>query len=156
MKKILLSLLLCLALPCTVAAAPPAEVSPLNLAGLTELLAQNKGKVVLLNFFATWCPPCRAEIPELVGVHKKMDGKDVLIIGLSVDEKTDVLPGFMEKMKMEYPVYLAGRDIVRAFQVRTIPHNAFYGKDGTLVISEPGLADAHILETTIGKLLEQK
>ena len=87
MKKVLLPLLLCLLLPCSALAAAADAVPKLNLSGLTDLLAKNKGKVVMLNFFATWCPPCRMEIPELVKMHKKYEGKDVVIISLSVDEK---------------------------------------------------------------------
>mgnify|MGYP001298537547 CR=1 FL=1 len=83
MKKIFLPLLLCLLLPC----AAWAETLPsLNLAGLTDLLAKNKGKVVMLNFFATWCPPCRVEIPELIKTSKAYADKGVVIISLSVDE----------------------------------------------------------------------
>lgn len=153
MKKVLLPLLLCLLLPCSALAAAADAVPKLNLSGLTDLLAKNKGKVVMLNFFATWCPPCRMEIPELVKMHKKYEGKDVVIISLSVDEKPEVVPPFVRSMGMDYPVYMAGRDITRAFQVSSIPHNAFYSKDGQLVLFEPGVADGEIMEMVFKKLL---
>ena len=130
MKKVILALLLCLALPCSALAAP--SVPTLNLAGLTDMLAKNKGKVIMLNFFATWCPPCRVEIPELVSVRKKYAEKDVLIVSLSLDEDAKVVPPFVEKMKMTYPVYMADREIAKAFKISQIPHNAFYSKDGPL------------------------
>lgn len=153
MKKILLPLLLCLLLPC---AAFADALPSLNLAGLTDLLAKNKGKVVVLNFFATWCPPCRVEIPDLVAVNKKYADKDVVIIGLSVDENTAPVAPFVKKMKMDYPVYLADRSIALAYRVSSIPHNAFYDRSGQLVLSEPGMADAEMLEMVINKLLDQK
>lgn len=154
MKKVILALLLCLALPCSTLAAP--SVPALNLAGLTDMLAKNKGKVIMLNFFATWCPPCRVEIPELVSVRKKYAEKDVLIISLSLDEDAKVVPPFVEKMKMTYPVFMADRDIAKAFKISQIPHNAFYSRDGQLTLSEPGMADAEMVEMVIKKLLEQK
>ena len=163
MKKIILPLLLCLLLPCAAfAAAPVASSAPsssvpsLNLAGLMDLLAKNKGKVVMLNFFATWCPPCRVEVPDLVAVNKKYADKGVLIISLSVDEDSKVVAPFMKTMNMDYPVYMAGRDITKAFQVSSIPHNVFYAKSGQRVISEPGIADTEMLEMVFNKLLEQK
>ena len=163
MKKIILPLLLCLLLPCAAFAAAPvtssapsSSVPSLNLAGLMDLLAKNKGKVVMLNFFATWCPPCQVEVPDLVAVNKKYAGKDVLIVSLSVDEDSKVVVPFMKKMNMDYPVYMAGRDITKAFQVSSIPHNVFYAKDGQRVISEPGIADTEMIEMVFKKLLEQK
>lgn len=94
MKKIFLPLLLCLLLPC----AAWAETLPsLNLAGLTDLLAKNKGKVVMLNFFATWCPPCRVEIPELIKTSKAYADKGVVIISLSVDEDPAPVLPFVKK-----------------------------------------------------------
>ena len=154
MKKVILALLLCLALPCSSMAAP--SVPSLNLVGLTDMLAKNKGKVIMLNFFATWCPPCRVEIPELVNVRKKYAEKDVLIISLSLDEDAKVVPPFVEKMKMTYPVFMADRDIAKAFKITQIPHNAFYSRDGQLILSEPGMADAEMVEMVFKKLLEQK
>ena len=154
MKKVILALLLCLALPCSSLAAP--SVPSLNLVGLTDMLAKNKGKVIMLNFFATWCPPCRVEIPELVSVRKKYAEKDVLIISLSLDEDAKVVPPFVEKMKMTYPVFMADRDIAKAFKISQIPHNAFYSSDGQLILSEPGMADAEMVEMVFKKLLEQK
>ena len=154
MKKVILALLLCLALPCSSMAAP--SVPSLNLVGLTDMLAKNKGKVIMLNFFATWCPPCRVEIPELVNVRKKYAEKDVLIVSLSLDEDAKVVPPFVEKMKMTYPVFVADREVARAFKISQIPHNAFYSKDGQLILSEPGMADAEMVEMVFKKLLDQK
>ena len=163
MKKIILPLLLCLLLPCAAFAAAPAtssapssSVPSLNLAGLMDLLAKNKGKVIMLNFFATWCPPCQVEVPDLVAVNKKYADKGVLIVSLSVDEDSKVVVPFMKKMNMNYPVYMAGRDITSAFQVSSIPHNVFYAKSGQRVISEPGIADTEMMEMVFNKLLEQK
>ena len=145
MKKVLLPLLLCLLLPCSALAAAADAVPKLNLSGLTDLLAKNKGKVVMLNFFATWCPPCRMEIPELVKMHKKYEGKDVVIISLSVDEKPEVKPPFVRSMGMDqFCAVTVGRDITRAFQVSSIPTMLFTAKTVSWCF-RAGVADGEIM-----------
>ena len=89
-------------------------------------------------------------------MRKKYAEKDVLIVSLSLDEDAKVVPPFVEKMKMTYPVYTVDRDVAKAFRVSQIPHNAFYSRDGQLILSEPGMADAEMVEMVFKKLLEQK
>lgn len=149
MRKALLPLLLLLALPFYACAA---EIPTLDKAGLDDILAKNKGKVIMLNFFATWCPPCRAEIPELVKTRKTFPEDKLLIVGLSVDEKADVLPPFIEKTGIDYPVFLADRSVSSAYNVTSVPHNAFIAPDGSLVISEPGMAEAKLLDQVVNDL----
>lgn len=153
MKKMLIPLLLCLLLPC---AALAESLPTLNLPSLMDLLVKNKGKVVVINFFATWCPPCRIEIPELITVMHKMAGKDVVFYSFSVDEKAELVPPYVKKMKMDYPVYLVAPEVARAYRVSSIPHNVIYDKTGALVFSQPGVAEADSLEEFINHLLSQK
>jgi peroxiredoxin len=79
-----------------------------NLSGEKLILKQLKGKVVLLDFWATWCPPCRASIPELVKLQDKYRDKGVVIIGVSLDDaiKTDndYLRKFCDKLNINYHV----------------------------------------------------
>ncbi len=151
MKKYILSFLFLL-----VGAVPvmASSVPTLDMAGLTNMLLQNRGKVVLLNFFATWCPPCRMEIPELVDLSRKYKSEDVLVISLSVDEQPDVVPPFIKKMHMNFPVYMAGKDLVRAFRVMSIPHNALYDRNGKRVFSEEGMLDAETVSAMLNELLQ--
>ena len=84
MKKIFLAVLLfCLCLPVPVHAEQP---QTMDVNGLTSFLTRNKGKVVLVNFFATWCPPCREEIPALIKLNREYRDRGVVIIGLSCDD----------------------------------------------------------------------
>ena len=151
MNKYILSILLLLVSTVPVMAS---SVPTLDMAGLTSMLLQNRGKVVLLNFFATWCPPCRMEIPELVDVSRKYKSEDVLVISLSVDEQPDVVPPFIKKMHMNFPVYMAGKDLVRAFRVMSIPHNALYDRNGKRVFSEEGMLDAETVSAMLSELLK--
>lgn len=153
MKRFILPLLLLtLFLPCL---AQAQEYKTVGLKDLTSIVAQNKGKVVMLNFFATWCPPCREEIPDLVSLAPKYEGK-VVIVGLSVDEDASTLPAFLKRLTVDYPVYRASEDVIRAFNVRTIPHNVFYGKNGRLALMGSGMVSKKELTEIFDSLGEQK
>ena len=154
MRKIILGLVLCLSL-CWVALAQADTLETMHIKDVNELIQKNNGKVVLLNFFATWCPPCREEIPELVKASRTYKGKKVAIIGLSVDDsknKAQVL-SFVGKMKVPYPVYMAGKDLLLRFGIDSIPHNVFYDRTGKMVISQPGQCDAEDIKLVIEDLL---
>jgi thiol-disulfide isomerase/thioredoxin len=148
-KKILLLILLVL-MPCRVPAQPPDK---LNLRGFTDILTQNKGKVIAINFFATWCPPCRVEIPDFSRAAEEYAGKEIVFIGLSVDEDPGKVEEFVKKMEIRYPIYIAERDITGAYRVNSIPHNAFYSSKGQLMISEPGILDSATIKLVVDKLL---
>lgn len=150
MKKIFACLCLFVCLPVFAAAA---EVGDIDQAGLAKLIKENSGKVVVLNFFATWCPPCRVEMPELVKLRKAFPEKELLLIGLSVDETRAPVPSFVEKAGVNYPVYMAAKDITNLYDINSVPHNAFFNPQGQLVYSEPGLADLEVLTVTINELL---
>ncbi|MDR2745322.1 MAG: TlpA family protein disulfide reductase [Desulfovibrio sp.] len=151
MKNFFLFFIFSLLMPCAALALPPAGLDLNSLAGM---LAKNRGKVIAINFFATWCPPCRAEIPEISRAVHEYAGKEVVFIGLSLDEDPDKVESFVKNMGINYPVYMAGRDITGAYRVSSIPHNAFYSKKGMLMISKPGILDNTTLKMVINKLLE--
>lgn len=149
MKNLALMFLLLMALPLAALAAEPAG---LDNTGLQKLINDNKGKVIMLNFFATWCPPCRAEIPQLIKLRQDFPKDKLLIIGLSVDDKAATVAPFIKSTGIDYPVYMADRSITDAFNISSVPHNAFFAKNGELVISEPGLAEAKVLDQVVGDL----
>lgn len=148
MKKIL-CLLLFLFLPFTALAAEPPS---LDNAALQSMIKQNRGTVIMLNFFATWCPPCRKEIPELIALRKKFTDKKLLLIGLSVDENAAPVEPFVEKYGINYPVFMAQRSVTDAYNVSSVPHNVFIAPTGELVISEPGMADSSVLDKVVSDL----
>ena len=151
MKRLSLALLFVLLLP---ALASAASLESLDRKGLDDLLSSHKGKAVMLNFFATWCPPCRMEIPDLVKIHEKYADKGVVIIGLSVDEDKNAVPGFLQKLGVKYPVYMAGSSITRAFGISSIPFNVFVDKKGDVVLAGTGLVEHKDLVEIFDKLLE--
>lgn len=156
MIRIALALLFCLLLPISALAQGESSLRPIDQAGLKTLLEKNQGKVVMLNFFATWCPPCRKEVPELVKVRKAYPESDFLLLGLSVDEDTAPVAPFIKRTGIDYPVYLVGRDVTDVFRVTSVPHNVFIARDGRVIISEPGLADANVIRQVVDDLLKKK
>jgi thiol-disulfide isomerase/thioredoxin len=130
---------------------PPFLVTDLK--GESISTAALKGKVVIVNFWATWCPPCRAEIPELVELQTKY--KDRLqVIGVSVDE--DASPqevnAFAAKAGINYPVVM-GKDIVKEYGgVPALPTSFMVNKDGGVVQKHVGLLQRDEVETEIRAL----
>lgn len=130
------------------------DIQSLNLKGLGSLLEANRGKIVLVNFFATWCPPCRIEIGDLVKIQEKYKN-ELQIVGLSVDTDSAKIPPFVSKMGIGYQVFQATNEVPLAYGVSSIPHNVFYGKNGEILASAPGLVDGAVLEKILGHLLTE-
>ena len=150
----IVSLLVCLCLLLPLGAVAQ-EVPNLDMEGLRNLLAQHKGRVVMLNFFATWCPPCRAEIAEIGRIYPDYEKKGVSLVGLSVDDDRSKVAPFATKLGISWPVYAVGADVAKAYQIFSIPHNAIYDREGKLVLSEAGVADEQGLRSMFDKLLKK-
>jgi cytochrome c biogenesis protein CcmG/thiol:disulfide interchange protein DsbE len=133
---------------------PAPDFKLTGLDGKPLTLAGSKGKVTLLNFWATWCGPCRAEIPDLVELQNKY--KDRLqILGLVVDDDDqDAIREFAEKFGINYPVAIAGNDI--RFQyggIAALPTSFVLDAEGRIVQKHEGLRDPVLYETEIRSLL---
>jgi len=99
--------------------------------------AQFKGKVLVLDFWATWCGPCRSEIPGYVGLQKKYGPEGLAIVGVSLDEegpgRAELVRKFMHKLEMNYTVVFASDDTVGAFGgIDAIPTTFLIDRDGNI------------------------
>jgi thiol-disulfide isomerase/thioredoxin len=99
-------------------------------------LAKLKGKVVLIDFWATWCGPCVAEVPNVVDTYNRFHDKGFEIIGISLDHDKDALAGFIRDHGMVWPQYFDGKgwdnDIARKHGVRSIPAMWLVDKEGNI------------------------
>jgi cytochrome c biogenesis protein CcmG/thiol:disulfide interchange protein DsbE len=106
-----------------------------DLKGRNVSLSHYKGHVVLLDFWATWCPPCQATIPELVSVEQKYRGKGVVVLGIAIDDGGDVamrLSAFSKDHGMNYPVLLGSDAIEDRYNIRSIPTMFLIDKSGKI------------------------
>ncbi len=115
-----------------------------------------KNKVILVTFFATWCPPCRQEIPTLIELYKEYGPKGFVVIGLSVDEGgPKVVARLVEQEKINYPVLMADRATARAFGgIAGIPTSFLVNRKGHVVKKYPGYVPHGLLARDVEEILE--
>ncbi len=110
-----------------------ADFSLKDLSGKTWKFSDLRGKVVLVNFWATWCPPCRKEMPDLETLYQELAPRGLVILGISDEEASKVQP-FIRERRVSFPILLdPGRTVNEAFIVEGIPKSFVYDRDGKLV-----------------------
>jgi thiol-disulfide isomerase/thioredoxin len=123
-------------------------------------LAKYRGKVILLNFWATWCPPCRMEIPELVKLYKKYRPLGVRFIVLSVQfqehRSQEYFENFIKKYSMNFPVGLASPKTLMDYQINPIPTTFLIDKNGKIALTMVGRQPLHQFEQGLNELLSEK
>ena len=143
-------------------AALDSKLEPLDEAGLPKLLAANKGKAVLLNFWATWCEPCRAEMPALAKMDARLKSKGLAFFTISADEPEDEsrAVAFLKTAGVSGPAYLkqAKNDekFINSIEPKwsgALPAIFLYDKTGKKVKSFIGESDLKAVEAEIRKLL---
>lgn len=105
-----------------------------DLQGKSWTLKDLKGKVVLVNFWATWCPPCQKEMPDLEALYSRYKDQGFVILAISEDEETNKVSPFIAEHKISYPILLdLGQKVNNLFQVEGIPKSFVYDREGKLV-----------------------
>jgi cytochrome c biogenesis protein CcmG/thiol:disulfide interchange protein DsbE len=133
--------------------APEWHLADLN--GKTVNLSDFKGKVVVLNFWATWCPPCRNEIPTFVALQKQYADKGLVIIGASLDQGgSKTVKPFVEKLGINYSVVLADQKAIDAYGgVQVVPTTFVIDRQGNIAAEYAGDTDRDVFEREIKSLL---
>jgi len=138
-----------------------------NMAGEEVSLADYRGKVLLVNVWATWCPPCKAEMPSMQRLYDELDDPDFEILAVSVDApqgETDSLgrPGgdlgaFAEEYELTFPIlHNPSGSILRTYQTTGVPESFIIGRDGVIYkkVAGPTDWDAAVNQELIRRLLE--
>ncbi|KGK88617.1 TlpA disulfide reductase family protein [Clostridium sp. HMP27] len=114
-----------------------------DLTGKEVSLSDYKGKKVFLNFWATWCPPCKAEMPEMEMLYQETKNSDLVILAVNLDEERNTVQKFINSNKYDFPVLLdTGNIVASQYEVVSIPTSFFIDKEGNIV-------DKHIGAMTI-------
>ena len=130
-----------------------------DLAGQQQDMAQWRGKVVIVNFWATWCAPCREEIPAFVKLQAKYGPRGAQFVGIAIDQP-DKVAAFARDFGMNYAILLGGIDTVdmtrhAGNRIGALPFTVILGRDGRIVSSELGKAKEADLERLLQKQLQR-
>jgi thiol-disulfide isomerase/thioredoxin len=113
-----------------------------NINGETVSVSDLKGKVVIMNFWATWCPPCIAEMPSLQKLHEDLQSeKDIVFMAIEVDQNIEKAAKFMAKNKYSLPLYTVDSDLPEELHTNSIPMTVILAKNGDIVGKQVGMMD---------------
>ncbi len=124
-------------------AVPAIEFDLERIGGGRVSLEQYRGRLVLLDFWATWCPPCVTEIPELNALHASQRERGVDVLAISVDDlEADEIAAWVEENGVHYPVALGNEELARKYGAHAYPFHVLIGANGmVLEVLEPGFHD---------------
>jgi peroxiredoxin len=135
-------------------AAP--ELSLENLTGSTETLTDYRGSVVLVNNWATWCPPCKAEMPTLAAYYNGHRSEGFTIIAIEAGDPVDVVSPFVQSYNLKFPVWLDPNGAsLRAFGNGTLPSSYVIDRSGTVRYAWTGEINREMLEKYLTPLLKE-
>lgn len=145
--------------PCAAVAdrrpAPALELESLD--GREYSLAELRGKTVVLDFWATWCPPCEFQIPVLNAVYDAWRDQGVEVLGIAVDaEGASVVGPYAEKHEVRYPILIGTEALARKFGAMGFPSSVLVAPDGTMSRAHAGLIEQADLEASLACLQEQQ
>ena len=122
-----------------------------DMAGKRHVLSQYKGKWVVVNYWATWCPPCLEEVPDLVALYDSRKNKDVMVIGVAFDyQNAKEVSQYVDDMLMSYPIVLGDDDTMRQIGFTDVlPTSYIYNPRGELIKIKHGLVTKQYLDSIL-------
>jgi thiol-disulfide isomerase/thioredoxin len=133
---------------------PAADFALQDLQGKTVRLSDFRGKVVLIDFWATWCPPCRAAIPNIEKIHKEYKRRGLVVLAISMDDGDwDMVRSFAKSYGMTYMILKGTNDVAAKYGVRSIPMTILLDKSGRIAKREFGYANEEDIEKAVKAVL---
>lgn len=154
MKKILFLLMLLVLSPfANVQAGAAADFMLKDMSGNVHRLSDYQGKWVLVNYWATWCPPCLEEVPDLVNLYDARKDRDLMVLGVVFDYKAvKEVSQYVDDMLMSYPIVLGNKTIeTQIGSAEVLPTTYIYDPQGRLVQIKRGLITAAYIEKLMAK-----
>jgi cytochrome c biogenesis protein CcmG/thiol:disulfide interchange protein DsbE len=128
----------------------------MDAAGQPLTLSSYKGKVVLLDFWATWCGGCKLEIPWYVEFDSKYRGKGLAVIGVSMDDEgMKIVKPFLAEKHIDYPVVIGNDKLSQEYKLTTMPMTLLIDRNGRIAVSHTGVVDKSNFESDIQSLLKE-
>ena len=127
-----------------------------NSGGKTIDLKKFRGKVVLLDFWATWCHGCKEEIPWFAEFDRKYGGKGLRVIGVSMDDGWNTLKPFLATAKIPYRIVLGDESTAKSYKIENMPDTFLIDRKGNIAASYTGIVDRANLEANIQQMLAQR
>lgn len=131
--------------------ATAGDASSITAKDLINRISQARGKFVVINFWASWCRPCRQEIPELITLRRDYSEDDLLLLGVSVDQDPGQFSRFVSQMSFNYPVYLGGGDVAGLFAVGSIPKMVIFDRKGEMIYNREGYLPSEALRELLSR-----
>jgi peroxiredoxin len=158
---LLVAMFLALGTSCAVAAVAPTVMAPdftlHTLSGANLRLQEQRGRVVMVNFWATWCSPCRQEMPQLNRLYEKYRASGFVLLGVNVDEDTRHAADVATKLGLKFPVLLdTDKAVSRAYDLNTMPSTILIDRDGRVRYLHRGylVGDEELYDKQIRDLLK--
>jgi thiol-disulfide isomerase/thioredoxin len=121
-----------------------------DMQGKEQRLSDYKGRWVLLNFWATWCPPCLEEIPDLVEMHNARKASDFAVIGIAMSSSRDSVISFSRQLEISYPIVLGDdKAAAQIGRIDALPTSYLYDPTGKLVSYQSGMLTREAIESYI-------
>lgn len=138
-----------------VSGGPAPNFTAQTLDGKHVSLADFRGKTVLLNFWATWCPPCRSEMPDMEKVYRERLDKDVVILAIDVQEADVPIQGFIDRFSITFPILMdVSGDIAKLYGIQSLPSSFFIDKQGRVTSFNLGAMNESAIARRIDQALE--